>query len=202
MHPQTKLIGELPDGSLRAIAVNSDGSLLTNSGDQNGPVDSSSIGNQSDLLANINLLGDEYDPGEPYSLISLFKTLVRKSARLDLLTNLNTVLSLTQQIRDIVSVPIITKPSNSSVIDRSGAIATGNTNQSIMPFNNSRSYLLIQNNSTGDLWIDFGVAAFSDSPSIKIAAGETFVMEGGAIANNEVYILGATIGQKYTAKEI
>ncbi|MGL5922890.1 hypothetical protein [Chroococcidiopsis sp.] len=67
MHPQIKIVGETSDGTIRAIAVNSDGSLVTSGGDGgDGGSDASLYGsvlNAPDLYKTINYFdegtGDE-----------------------------------------------------------------------------------------------------------------------------------------------
>jgi hypothetical protein len=85
--------------------------------------------------------------------------------------------------------------------DRSGTITTGGTRQQLAPGNASRKYFLIENLSTGDLWINFGVAAVAGQPSIKIPAGAGFVMESGFVSNQAIDVLGATTAQAFAAKE-
>jgi hypothetical protein len=89
-----------------------------------------------------------------------------------------------------------------ALTDRSGTIATGGTAQTLAPFNSGRRYLIIQNVSSGDLWIDFGTAAVAASPSLRIAAGDSYVMEEKFVLTESVSIIGATTGQAFTAKEV
>src|SRR4051812_46159612 len=56
------------------------------------------------------------------------------------------------------------------IIDRSGAIAVANASQQVMATNDGRKYLLVQNISDTDMWINFGVAATTDQPSVKLVA--------------------------------
>ena len=74
--------------------------------------------------------------------------------------------------------------------------------QQVMPTNLNRKYLLVQNVSSGDMWINFNTNANLNQPSILLLAdGGSFVMEGSAIVTDSVSIIGATTGQQYTAKE-
>ena len=89
-----------------------------------------------------------------------------------------------------------------SFTDRSGTLAAGSVAQQIMAANLNRKYLLVQNVSSGDMWINFNTNANLNQPSILLLAdGGSFVMEGSAIVTDSVSIIGATIGQQYTAKE-
>lgn len=89
----------------------------------------------------------------------------------------------------------------STPTDRSGSITLGGTAQQIMAANTSRRYLLIQNNSSANLWINFGIAAVQSQPSIQLQPGQAFVMENNTIFTSLVSIIGATTGQTFTAKE-
>lgn len=86
------------------------------------------------------------------------------------------------------------------VIDRSGTITTGGQPQVLAPRNPNRRWIYIQNQSSADLWIDFGVAAQTSQPSIKVAAGAEWRMER-FVAIDAVSIVGATAGQAFAAKE-
>jgi len=86
--------------------------------------------------------------------------------------------------------------------DRSGTIATGGTSQQLAPVNANRSYLFVQNLSTGDLWINFTAPATQGQGSIRIPANPaSFVMESSYIIQEPVTIVGATTGQAFTCKE-
>lgn len=88
-----------------------------------------------------------------------------------------------------------------ALTDRSGSITLGGTAQQLAAANATRRYFFVHNISTGDLWINFGVTAVADQPSIKLAAGASFVMEGSFVSNESISVVGATTGQKWTAKE-
>lgn len=88
-----------------------------------------------------------------------------------------------------------------ALTDRSGTLAAAAVAQQVAAAKSDRKYLLIQNVSTGDLWINFGVSAVQAQPSIKIAAGATFVMDNGFVSSESVSIIGATLSQAFTAKE-
>lgn len=89
----------------------------------------------------------------------------------------------------------------SALLDRSGSMTTGGTAQELMPANPARRYLLIQNISTENEWIDFGVRAVADKPSIRLSAGDSLVMESGFVSGESISIIAATTGSKFVAKE-
>lgn len=91
-----------------------------------------------------------------------------------------------------------------ALIDGSGTIAVGGAAQEVFPANTGRQYLLIQNVSDGDLWVDFGTDAVVSQPSIKVAAGASleFSVGGtGVVPTAAVSIIGATSTKAFTAKE-
>lgn len=88
-----------------------------------------------------------------------------------------------------------------AVIDHSGTITTGGTAQALCPANPARGYLLVENLSTGDLWVNFGITAVVSQPSIKIVAGGSLVQEDDFVDTESVSIVGATTGQAFTCKE-
>lgn len=83
--------------------------------------------------------------------------------------------------------------------DYSGTITKGGTSQELMPERPNRRGFLVQNLSGDVLWISpFGNAS-AKQPSLKIAAGETFMTPtswGGQ--RNAITIFGATSGQAFT----
>lgn len=94
-------------------------------------------------------------------------------------------------------------PLRGTFTDRSGSVATGGTSQQVAATNTSRNYILVQNISSGDLWVNFGVAAVQDQPSIKVTSGLSieYGAAGGFIPTGAVNVVGATTGQKFAAKE-
>jgi hypothetical protein len=96
-------------------------------------------------------------------------------------------------------------PSEVTLTDRSGTITSGGTSQQLAAANATRQYLLIQNNSAADLWVNFGVAAVANQPSIRLASGAQIEYSPGGtgvIPSQAVNIIGATTGQAFTAKEV
>lgn len=88
------------------------------------------------------------------------------------------------------------------LIDGSGVITSGGTSQQIFAANAGRRYLLIQNQSSESLWVNFGVAAVGSRPSIQIAnSGGSLIFEGSFIPTGTVNIIGATTNDAFTAKQ-
>jgi hypothetical protein len=91
--------------------------------------------------------------------------------------------------------------------DRSGTITAGGTAQQIMAAPaeaDDREYLVIQNVSSGDLWVNFGVVAVQSQPSIKLIPGASLELSyagNGYCPSQFVSIIGATTGQAFVAKE-
>ena len=92
-------------------------------------------------------------------------------------------------------------PNRITLTDRSGSIATGATAQQLAAANGTREYLLIQNVSAEDIWINFGITAVADQPSIKIAAGQSREWTVLGVPTASVSIIAATTGSKFVAKE-
>lgn len=88
--------------------------------------------------------------------------------------------------------------------DGSGTITAGGTSQQVFPADTGRQYLLIQNVSDGDLWVNFGIAAVVGQPSIKLLASGSLEFSSagtGVVPTSTVNIIGATTGKAFTAKE-
>lgn len=83
--------------------------------------------------------------------------------------------------------------------DRSGSIAAAGAAQPLAAANAARKGLRVQNISAGDLWINEtgGTAAVDGAGSFKLAVGASFEVA----TNQAVSILGATLGQKFSATE-
>lgn len=80
-----------------------------------------------------------------------------------------------------------------------GTLATASTSQQIFGINATRRYLTVQNNSTADMWVNFGVAATLSQPSIRLLPSGAITFENNLIPNTTVTIIGATVGQAYSA---
>jgi hypothetical protein len=92
-------------------------------------------------------------------------------------------------------------PSGGSLTDGSGTITTGGTRQQIFAANATRKYLLIQNNSSASLWVNFGVNAAASQPSILIFPGQSYENPSHFCPTDRVDIFGAVTGQTFTAKQ-
>lgn len=91
-----------------------------------------------------------------------------------------------------------------ALTDGSGTITTGGTSQVVFTANKGRQYLLIQNVSDADQWVNFGIAAVVSQPSIKLAAGAALEFSAagtGVIPTDTINIIGATTGKGFTAKQ-
>lgn len=96
-----------------------------------------------------------------------------------------------------------------ALTDKSGTIASGGTAQQLAAANSNRRYLLIQNLSTGVLWVSTTATAVVGQPSIALKActaandgtGGVLVYEGSFIPTGAVSIIGATTSQAFAARE-
>lgn len=91
--------------------------------------------------------------------------------------------------------------SKGALTDRSGAIAAPAASQEVAAALATRKYLLFQNLSAADMWLNFGIAAVQDQPSIRVAAGTGFVMEANFCSNESVNVIAAAAGGKFACKE-
>lgn len=94
--------------------------------------------------------------------------------------------------------------SQSATTNKSGAITTGGTSQTLAAANAARRYLLIQNkrSASESFWVRVdGTAAVTDSPSIEVAPGVTLTFEGSFVPTGQVNVIAATTGTKFTALE-
>jgi hypothetical protein len=104
----------------------------------------------------------------------------------------------TNSIGSVVATPV-----RGAITDRSGTVAAGGTSQALAAANTSRSFLFVLNPkaATESLWIDFGTAAVTASPSIELQPGQYFSMEGAFVATGAVNVTATTTGHVWTAKE-
>lgn len=89
-----------------------------------------------------------------------------------------------------------------NLIDGSLSSATGSSEE-VFAQNTGRQYLLLQNISATDFWVDFGTAAVADEPSIKIAAGDALEFSAGGtgvVPTAAVNVIG-TAAAKLVAKQ-
>ena len=98
------------------------------------------------------------------------------------------------------SNPVPVSGASGALTDVSGTITTGGTSQLLTAAVTARKYLMVQNNSTGNLGINFTGAATLANPSIVLVPGGSFIMESNFVSNEAVNIIGATTGQAFTAK--
>jgi hypothetical protein len=84
--------------------------------------------------------------------------------------------------------------------DRSGTITAGGTAQVVLPAWNGRHGCVIQNQSTGSLWVSETATAIAGPPSIVIPAGQQFLCMSPA--SGQAYsIIGATTAQAFAARQ-
>src|SRR5438034_1368650 len=85
--------------------------------------------------------------------------------------------------------------------NRSGTITTGGAPQQLLAANADRRYLLVQNPSANAvaLWVAFGQAAVTASPSIELPPGMGIVFEGAFVPTAAVSVVSTTTGLAYTA---
>jgi hypothetical protein len=89
-----------------------------------------------------------------------------------------------------------------AVVDGSSTITLGGTSQQVFPANASRKYLLIQNQSSGSLYINFTSNAATTGNSVLIAANGGYVeYSGNFIPTEKITIIGATTSQAFLAKQ-
>ena len=101
-------------------------------------------------------------------------------------------------VRAAVPIPV-TVEQIGNLTDGSNSISVANTSQLLMNYDLTRRGFMIQNTSTGDLWINLtGAPATSASPSFKVAAGTTFQTPPFFPSSNPVAIFGATAGATYS----
>lgn len=90
------------------------------------------------------------------------------------------------------------------LVDGSSTLAAGGVSQQVFAANRGRQYLIVQNQSAGNVWVNFGVAAVEGPPSIKILPDASLQLSSagtGVVPTATVNIRGATLGQAFTAKE-
>lgn len=90
--------------------------------------------------------------------------------------------------------------SSATYADASGSIATANTSQQVAPAFATRRGFFFQNQSTGDLYLNYGAPATIGGGSIKVPAGGLYESPQGGAPATTITVIGATQGQAYTAK--
>lgn len=89
----------------------------------------------------------------------------------------------------------------STSTDRGGTITAGGTAQQMMAANTARRGFLIQNQSTGDLYINGLSTAAANQTSLRIPAGALYETSPHHSGTGAVSIFGATTGQAFYARE-
>lgn len=84
---------------------------------------------------------------------------------------------------------------------RSGTITTGGAAQQFAAANASRRGFVIQNQSSGDLYINSLSAATLDQNSLKIPAGSYYETPVHHVGTGALSIIGATTGQQFYSRE-
>lgn len=87
-----------------------------------------------------------------------------------------------------------------SLIDHSGSIITANVSQQILPVNNLRNFLMFQNLSTADMFINFGMPANTGSGSYRITQNGSMTFDFYT-PTDSVNVVCASVGALYTIKE-
>ena len=82
------------------------------------------------------------------------------------------------------------------------ATSVGITAQVLAAAKSDRAFYRVQNQSSGDLWInDKGATAAASQPAFKLAVGAMYVSEPGGAPSAAISIFGATTGQAFEAAE-
>jgi hypothetical protein len=79
------------------------------------------------------------------------------------------------------------------------SITAGGTAQLVFD-STVRNFLFLQNTSSQDLWIGFGVTpVVSGAGFMKLSAGSTYEFQGCFVPSNAIYIIGNTTNQTFVA---
>lgn len=92
--------------------------------------------------------------------------------------------------------------------DKSGSIRAAAASQLATGALKGRRVFFFQNLSANTMWLQFGVAAVQDAPSIALVGdatpgkGATFtVAKPEFVDERAVYVIGVAVGDKFVAKE-
>ena len=85
--------------------------------------------------------------------------------------------------------------------NRSGTITLGGTAQNALGANAGRRGFWIQNQSTGDFWINSTATATGASPDLWLPAGSYYESPETGVATTAISIYGTTTGQAFAARE-
>ena len=106
--------------------------------------------------------------------------------------------ALLTKLAGLLTVDTVVKAAATS---RSGTITVGGTAQQLMAANVNRRGFVIQNQSTGDLFVNGLAAAAADQNSLKIAAGDYYATDAHHVGTGAISIFGSTTGQAFYARE-
>lgn len=84
--------------------------------------------------------------------------------------------------------------------DVGGTITTGGQAQQFAVANSSRRGLVVQNQSTGDLWVNGTGNATIDYHSLRVRAGDYYETPAHHVGTGALSIIGATTGQAFYAR--
>jgi hypothetical protein len=90
-----------------------------------------------------------------------------------------------------------------ALTDGSGTITSGGAAQTAAPANPGRQYLLLQNVSDTTMWVNIGVTAVANQPSIQVVAGAALEFSAGGtgvVPTGLISVIGATTGKAFTLK--
>lgn len=79
--------------------------------------------------------------------------------------------------------------------------ATPATSTQVMAANAARSYLLFQNLSNVDMYVNFTTAAVATQPSIRVPAGGNLIMDGSFVSTEALTVICSLASQAFAAKE-
>lgn len=89
---------------------------------------------------------------------------------------------------------------NTPVDATTRTITTGGASQAVFAANSNRRYLLIQNQSDTDMYINFGAVAAAGTTSVKIIPGSSY-QDNQNPPTTTVTIVCATTGKAFAAKQ-
>lgn len=98
-------------------------------------------------------------------------------------------------------LPVAPRPVAVAYFDRSGTIATAGTAQPVAAARAARRGFMLQNLSSGDLWIGLGTAAAAGAGAIRVGAGQMYESPAAGVPAGAISVVGAAAGQAFTAKE-
>jgi hypothetical protein len=97
-------------------------------------------------------------------------------------------------------IPIVDISRPAVFTDGSSTILTSDASQQIFGSNDDRHYLYFQNESSDDMYVDFGIPA-NTSSSFKVPASGSLIFDSAYIPDSTVNIICATSGAAFIAKE-